>query len=137
MLFVTCGLAVPAHVGTPHTSKFVHGMLSRDASLALLQRNRPIGYARCDLLVRVSSFKSVLHACAALRHANSYSVVQMACDGNITMLVCCNRSRTTQVVSVLSTRHSVRLASVQRALSWHADQQAGVKLKIAPEALDL
>jgi len=112
-------------IGTAHSLKtsrhdaVVHGTVGRDASLSLLRRRAPLGRLRCDLLVPRSTTRAVLRACIALRHGNSYSILQIG-DSGASMYVCrVQRDGVHRVAAILSTNGETPLRSLKDAVAWH------------------
>ena len=105
-------------------STTVHGIIDRDATLALLRRKSSLGRFRCDLLTKKSSVKSVIMACLALRKEDTFSILQLRPDGS-TMFVCAatrNGEETThRLVAVLSSTDNTPLRAIKDALVWHRE----------------
>lgn len=122
------GLAAAAAVRTFRGAAVVHGTVGRDASLSLLKRKVPLGRLRCDLFVKESNTRAVLSACVALRHKDSYSILQIREDG-ASMFVCrVKRDGIHRVAAILSTNGATPLQSLKDAVAWHGSVFANVTL---------
>ena len=105
-------------------SKTVHGVIGRDATLALLRRRSSLGRFKCNLLTQKSSVKAVVTACLALRKEDTFSILQLRPDGS-TMFVCAARRNgeetTHRLVAVLSSTENTPFRAIKDALAWHKE----------------
>ena len=121
-------LAAAYAIKTSHGAAVVHGTMGRDASLSLLKRRLPVGDIRCDLFVRESTTRAVISACIALRHADSYSIVQLREDGASLYVCRVKHDGVHRVAAILSTSGATPVRALKQAAAWHHSVFPHIKL---------